>query len=148
MESSPKDELAYLLDFDGARYLFDEGYWVKIEVKRTEPTRQRPHGLSYSLTLHDPEGVRLLGFDNAHAAPPLGGRYKAKPVAHDHWHRTGKDKGRPYAFRSALRLVQDFLDEVERVLAERGVSAVMIGVKDRTDDDGEGEGSELGGVQE
>ena len=75
---------------------------MKIEVKRTEPTRQRPHGLSYSLTLHDPEGVRLLGFDNAHAAPPLGGRYKAKPEAHDHWHRTEMDKGRAYVFRSAL----------------------------------------------
>ena len=62
MESSSEYELA----FDGAEYLFEAGYWVKIEVKRTAPTAQRPHGLSYSLTLHDPEGVRLLGFDNAH----------------------------------------------------------------------------------
>ena len=67
MESPAEHELAYLLDFDGAIYLFDEGYWVKIEVKRTTPTPQRPHGLSYSLTLHDPRGVRLLGFDNATA---------------------------------------------------------------------------------
>jgi hypothetical protein len=148
MESSPEDELAYLLDYDGARYLFDEGYWVKIEVKRTTPTQQRPHGLSYSLTLHDPDGKRLLGFDNAHAVPPLGGRYKAKPKAHDHWHRTEADKGRPYVFRSAVQLVQDFLDEVDRVLGERGVSAVMISEKDLTDDDGKAEGAKLGGVQE
>lgn len=133
MESPPEHEIAYLLDFDGARYLFDEGYWVKIEVKRTTPTPRRPHGLSYSLTLHDPEGVRLLGFDNAHGVPAQGGAYKARPVAHDHWHRTDRDKGRPYEFRSALQLVQDFLDEVERVLHERGVSMVMIKREDETD---------------
>jgi hypothetical protein len=133
MEPSPEHELAYLLDFDGARYLFDEGYWVKIEVKRTPLTTQRPHGLSYSLTLHDPEGVRLLGFDNAHSVPTRGGGCKAKPAAHDHWHRTETDPGRPYEFRSALQLVQDFLDEVERILRGRGVSAVMIGRKDQDD---------------
>jgi hypothetical protein len=133
MERPPEYELAYLLDFDGARYLFDEGYWVKIEVKRATPTPERPHGLSYSLTLHDPEGVRLLGFDNAHGVPQQGGRYKARPVANDHWHRTGTDPGRPYEFRSALQLVQDFLDEVERILRERGVSAVMIERKDEND---------------
>jgi Family of unknown function (DUF6516) len=147
MESSPEDELAYLLAFDGALYLFEEGYWVKIEVKRTTPTPQRPHGLSYSLTLHDPEGIRLLGFDNAHAAPPLGGRYKARPVAHDHWHRTEEDKGRPYEFRSALQLVQDFLNEVERILGERGVSAVMVEQKDQADDGSQTKGAKLGGVQ-
>lgn len=147
MESPPEDELAYLLDFDGAIYLFEEGYWVKIEVKRTAPTPQRPHGLSYSLTLHDPEGTRLLGFDNAHA-PPRGGRYKAKPVAHDHWHRAEKDKGRPYEFRSALQLVQDFLDEVERILGERGVSAVMIEHEDQTNAGSQAKGAKLGGIQE
>ena len=144
MESLPEHELAYLLDFDGARFLFDEGYWVKLEVSRTDPTPQRPHGLSYSFTLHDPDGRRLLGFDNAHGVPPLGGRYKVKPVAHDHWHRTETDEGRPYQFRSALELVQDFLNEVERVLRERGVSAVDT--KDQTD--AEAKGSELDEVQE
>ncbi|MHB8530639.1 MAG: hypothetical protein ACYC8V_14160 [Caulobacteraceae bacterium] len=57
MESLPEHEIAYLLDFDGARRLLDEGYRVKIEVKRTRPTSQRPRGLSCSLTLHEPEGV-------------------------------------------------------------------------------------------
>ena len=41
--------------------------------------------------------------------------------------------GRPYDFRSALRLVQDFLDEVERILRERGISAAMIERKDMND---------------
>lgn len=146
MESLPEHELAYLLDFDGTRFLFEEGYWVKLEVSRTGPTPQRPHGLSYSFTLHDPDGQRLLGFDNAHGVSALGGRYKAKPVAYDHWHRSEKDQGRPYQFKSVFDLVQDFLDEVERVLRERGVSAVMVDRKDQTD--AEAQGSKLGGVQE
>jgi hypothetical protein len=147
MESLPEYELAYLLNFDGALYLFEEGYWVKIEVKQTTATAQRPHGLSYSLTLHDPEGTRLLGFDNAHA-PPRAGPYKAKAVAHDHWHRTQKDKGRPYLFRSAVQLIQDFLDEVERILGERGVSAAMIEGKDQANAGSQAKSAKLGGVQE
>lgn len=122
---SSDDEIAYLLDYDGARFVFDEGYWVKIEVRRVMPTGERPHGLTYSLTLHDPDGRRLLGFDNAHAVRSLGGRYARKPLAHDHWHRTAADEGRPYGFTSALKLVEDFLTEVERTLAERGVSAAI-----------------------
>lgn len=148
MESPPEHEIAFLLDFDGARYLFEEGYWVKIEVKRTRPSPQRPHGLSYSFTLHSPEGKRLLGFDNAHSVPALGGRYKTNPVAHDHWHRTESDEGRPYKFRSALQLVQDFLDDVERVLRERGVSTVMTEVKDQADVGSQAESAKLGKVQE
>jgi hypothetical protein len=133
METPSEDELAYLLDFDGAQFLFEEGYWVKIEVRQVAPTTDRPHGLSYRLTLHDPEGRRLLGFDNAHGVPAVGGRYKARPATNDHWHRTASDKGRPYVFRSVFDLVSDFLSEVERVLRERGVSAVMIESGGQTD---------------
>ena len=39
----------------------------------------------------------------------------------DHWHRTMSDPGRPYAFKDAAGLIDDFFDEVERVLTERGV---------------------------
>ena len=38
---------------------------MKFIVVRTEVTPERPHGLSYSLTLHAPDGERLVGFDNA-----------------------------------------------------------------------------------
>ena len=133
MSAPNEEELAFLLDFNGARYLFNEGYWVKFEVRRVEPTPQRPHGLYYSFTLHDPDGERLLGFDNAHGVGPLGGRFAAKPAEHDHWHRTGDDPGRPYVFRSAFELVEDFFAEVDRVLGERGVSAVMVASKGESD---------------
>lgn len=131
MDNSSEGEIAYLLDYDGTHFVFDEGYWVKIAVRQTQSTPERPHGLVYSLTLHDPDGHRLLGFDNAHGVRSLGGRYARKPVANDHWHRTEVDEGRPYGFTSALKLVEDFLAEVDRTLAERGVSAAIRDSKGR-----------------
>ncbi len=58
-----------LLDLDGLRYVIDEnlGLWVKFEVKHVPPTLNRPHGIKYSLTMHDRFNERLIGFDNAHA---------------------------------------------------------------------------------
>jgi hypothetical protein len=56
-----------LLDLYGQTLFVDEiGHWVKFIVLRTEVTPERPHGLTYSLTLHAPDGARLVGFDNAH----------------------------------------------------------------------------------
>lgn len=55
-----------LLFLDGDRYVVEGNFWVKFEVKRVPVTSERPHGLDYSLTLHDGNGKRLLGFDNSH----------------------------------------------------------------------------------
>ncbi len=56
-----------LLDLHGVTLFVDEaGHWVKFMAVRTDVTAERPHGLSYSLTLHAPDGTRLVGFDNAH----------------------------------------------------------------------------------
>jgi len=100
-------------------------------VKRIAPTPERPHGLRYSFTLHDPHGHRLVGFDNAHGVPPQGSRYRKPSVEHDHWHRTGDDEGRPYRFTTADQLLTDFEDEVERVLTERGIGSAVIETSDR-----------------
>lgn len=91
-----------------------------------ETTPTRPHSLSYSFTLHAPDGTRLVGFDNAHNVPAGGSRFKRRGVATDHWHRTENDPGRPYAFKDAETLLDDFFDEVERVLRERGVGLRVI----------------------
>ena len=70
---APRDRpanLDLLLDLDGVvSALSDDAapYWVKFVVKRVPVTPEQPHGLYYSLTLHDPYGDRVLGFDNAHA---------------------------------------------------------------------------------
>ncbi|SPS00207.1 hypothetical protein CBM2634_B160093 [Cupriavidus taiwanensis] len=57
-----------LLDLDGLLFVIDDEslHWVKIVVRTCPVSQERPHGLRYSLTLHDRMGCRLLGFDNAH----------------------------------------------------------------------------------
>jgi hypothetical protein len=79
------------LAFDGRVHNLEKGYWLKFEIARVEPTPERPHGLRYAFTLHDPDGKRLVGFDNAHGAPPLGSRFRQAKGEHDHWHRSGDD---------------------------------------------------------
>lgn len=90
------------------------------------PTRERPHGLRYSFTLHAPSGRRLVGFDNAHRVRPAVGRYRKADPEHDHWHRHGDDPGRPYRFTTADQLLSDFESEVGKILREHGVSDVVI----------------------
>lgn len=123
----PSDHtLEFLLAFDGRIHYLEEGYRIKFEIKRVEPTKTRPHGLSYSFTLHAPDGTRLVGFDNAHGVRSPGSRFKNRAAASDHWHRTEADLGRPYAFKDADTLLQDFFCEVRRVLSERGISEAVV----------------------
>lgn len=49
----------------------DNGYWTKFEVRNVKATSQIPHGIKYSLTLHDNNNRRILGYDNAHAIKPM-----------------------------------------------------------------------------
>lgn len=118
--------LEFLLGFDGRIHYLEKGYWLKFAISRGEETKERPHGLSYSFTLHAPDGKRLVGFDNAHAVDPLGSRYRRRPTAYDHWHRTENDEGRPYGFKDVETLIEDFFTEVERVLKIKGVSTAVI----------------------
>ena len=93
-------------------------------------TKTRPHGLSYSLTLHAPDGTRLVGFDNAHSVRVPGSRFRRRQLTSDHWHRTEADPGRPYVFKDAQTLIDDFFDEAERVLAEREIGMTVVEVED------------------
>jgi Family of unknown function (DUF6516) len=122
--------LEFLLAFDGRVHHLEEGCWLKFEIKRVEATKERPHGLSYSFTLHAPDGARLVGFDNAHGVAARGSRFKAAPRASDHWHRTENDPGRPYEFKDAETFIDDFFNEVERVLGERGIGTSVAGVEE------------------
>jgi Family of unknown function (DUF6516) len=123
--------LQFLLAFDGRIHHLEGGHWLKFEIKRIAATEERPHGLSYSFTLHAPDGGRLLGFDNAHAVPARGARFKQASAASDHSHRTEQDPRRPYAFKDAEPLIDDFFNEVERVLRERGIGTTVVSVEDR-----------------
>ena len=113
--------LEFLLAFDGRIHHLEKGYWLKFEIARVKATTNRPHGLSYSFTLHAPDGTRLVGFDNAHDVPARGSRFKHRTESTDHWHRTEKDPGRSYEFKDAETLIDDFFGEVERVLRDRGI---------------------------
>jgi Family of unknown function (DUF6516) len=126
----PEYGLEFLLAFDGLIHHLEKGYRIKFDIRRVEATTERPHGLSYSFTLHAPDGTRLIGFDNAHGVPVAGSRSKRPPEASDHWHRTENDPGRPYKFRDAATLIDDFFDEAERVLGERGIGMTVVKVED------------------
>jgi hypothetical protein len=45
-------------------------FWVRFKIRQVPVTRERPHGLDYSLTLHGKDNERLVGFDNAHLVRP------------------------------------------------------------------------------
>ena len=129
MATKPREHgLEFLLAFDGRIHHLEDGYWLKFEIKRIEATDERPHGLSYSFTLHGPNGRRLIGFDNAHSVRVHGSRFRQQPRTTDHWHRTETDPGRPYAFKDAETLIDDFFDAVEGFLKKRGVGMTVVKV--------------------
>ncbi|AKS23473.1 MAG: hypothetical protein C75L2_00840003 [Leptospirillum sp. Group II 'C75'] len=110
-----------LLELHGQIIDQGQGYWIKIEAWRTNPTAEVPHGIRYSLTLHEPDGTRILGYDNAHGVKPPGKfKYAGRIMTHDHTHRYKEDKGIPYEFQDAQQLLIDFFETVDRVLQEAG----------------------------
>jgi len=123
--------LEFLLAFDGRVHHLEDGYWIKFEIRRVIAGRTRPHGLSYSFTLHAPDGTRLVGFDNAHGVRAVGSRLKRQSAASDHWHRTPEDPGRPYKFKDAETLLEDFFREVRRILVDLGVAETVVRVEEK-----------------
>lgn len=106
--------LETLLHLDGEVFPMDNGYWTKFEVNRVTPTKQIPHGIKYSLTLHDRNNTRILGFDNAHAHKPKRKKYGARKVTWDHRHKI--EKIIDYEFESASQLLEDFWRAVDEML--------------------------------
>ena len=106
--------LETLLDLDGEIFPMDNGYWTKFEAYKVTPAKQIPHGIRYSLTLHDRNNTRVLGFDNAHIFKPKGNRYTARKITFDHKHKM--EKVQSYEFESASRLIEDFWKEVTEIL--------------------------------
>jgi Family of unknown function (DUF6516) len=108
-----------LLVMDGEVFTLDATgqLWVKFEVARCAVSAERPHGLKYSLTLHDETGARLLGFDNAHPLREGSGPGARTRIQYDHRH-TG-ERTRFYDYADAATLLADFWKEVDIVMQER-----------------------------
>jgi hypothetical protein len=109
----------YLLELNGSRIGYDNGYWVAIRVVSVEPDERRPHGLQYALTLHDERGERVLGYDNSHVVDAASGpsRRARRPTKSDHIDRRGR-RSVPYEFTTPFKLVEDFFAEVNATLNE------------------------------
>jgi len=121
-EYMDNDELEPLLVLDGAVFEMAPGLIVEVTARRTDRTPERPHGLSYALVLRPKAGGKpWLRFDNAHRVEESRGGYRRKRRDHDHWHRTERDRGRPYEFTTAAQLLDDFWREVKRIFDEKRI---------------------------
>lgn len=111
---SKKDySLEYLLDLNGEIAEVGCGYWVKFSVRRIKADKERPHGIKYSLTLHNEKGERIVGYDNAHA--PYENKKKEE---FDHIHKGERIKR--YDYSNAEKLMEDFWQDVNQYLKNKG----------------------------
>ena len=111
----PVDEaLLRLLDFHGRRYWLVNGWSIRFYIVESPVSTERPHGIRYSLTLHDVDGTRLLGFDNA-----MG---RTRRMTSDHWHPFRRTEAHePYEFINTDRLLADFFAAVDDACQRAGV---------------------------
>lgn len=117
MESKGFDAgLAALLELDGEIFPMDNGYWTKFEAKVVTVSDKIPHGIRYSLTLHDRHNARILGYDNAHGVKAGKRGFSARRVEWDHKHE--RRRVTPYAFKDAGRLLEDFWRDVNRIMGD------------------------------
>lgn len=117
MDNKKLTGLDTLLDLNNVIIDQGDGYWVKFDVSVTNVSKERPHGIRYSLTLHDRYGKRLMGFDNAHAIKlPKKYKFSGRIIEFDHLHRHSLDKGIPYEFKDPYQLIQDFFERVDKIL--------------------------------
>ena len=104
------DDLENLLNLHGEVFPMDNGYWIKFEAYMVEPTKAIPHAIRYSLTLHDKNNHRVIGYDNAHSFKSSK-KYSAKKESYDHIHK--KMDIVAYDFKSASQLLEDFWNSVD-----------------------------------
>lgn len=122
MRSETDQDIENLLLMDGTVLEVDSDleYFVRIKAGKVEPSDGRPHGVNYSLTLHNKQNDRLMGFDNAHSIEDKRkGRFSRhrKLSKWDHKHKF-KDVAviTPYDYTSAEQLMEDFWKAVDEAL--------------------------------
>ena len=79
--------LSTLLELNNQVIDQEGGYWIKIEAWKVTANTNIPHGIRYCLTLHEPYGKRILGYDNTHAIkPPRKFKFAGMRPPYDHKH--------------------------------------------------------------
>lgn len=131
--STLDEAIRRLLDFDRRRYWLVNGWSIRFRITEIDASTMRPHGVKYSFTLHDHDGSRLLGFDNAHGVP--------RAEVYDHRHRFRRPEQLvAYEFRGADELICDFFTAVEQACKEEGVPFEFetdeVELEEEDDDDG------------
>lgn len=117
----PRDPgLERLFDLDGFLAEIAGGFWVKINARPVPADAARPHGVAYSITLHEPDGRRVFGIDNAHAIRPSRGPAGRSKAQRDHLHRG--ETTHPYLYRDADTLMEDFWRAVASILKDAGMT--------------------------
>lgn len=88
--------LKTLLELNKEIFPMGNGYWTKFEAREVEPNEHIPHGIKYSLTLHDKNNERILGYDNAHGIKPKRKKFGGTRITWDHKHK--REIVEPYEF--------------------------------------------------
>lgn len=107
--------------YDGQTHWFEQGYHATFRFWRTSKPKRGDHPYRYELVLHNPEGRRIMGYDNAHPVKWTSGEFTKHGENADHYHRTKSDKGQPYRFVSLAQLFEDFYERAEKALGELNV---------------------------
>lgn len=117
-----------ILDLDGWWFWLPNGWSLRCHVRVVAKTEGRPHGIKYALNLHDVDGTRLLGFDNAQQVP--------KRIEYDHRHPLRRvEEHIPYTFIDADKLIADVFDAVEAACQTEGVPFEFEDQERRDDED-------------
>jgi hypothetical protein len=104
------DDRERFLDFDGWRFWLANGWSVRFRVKVAKITKERPAGIKYSLTMHDSNGNRVLGYDNAERKRKRI-KWIQRRTAYDHYHPFRRIEDHvPYYFVDFDQLQIDFLN--------------------------------------
>jgi Family of unknown function (DUF6516) len=111
-------DLDLVLSLDGEIFMYDDGTFVKFKFKKVNLSDEIPHGISYSLTYHNKDKQRILGYDNAHFPQNIRNKYKKSGLAFDHKHRSENDEGILYDFVDFVTLFEDFQRDVKRLRNE------------------------------
>lgn len=109
-----------LLSLDDVVMEVGDGWWIKISAHSVPKTEDRSHGIDYSLTLHDSDDQRRLGYDNAHIIKIGTGPGAKQSETRDHMHKG--ERVIEYSFESPEKLLEDFWTDVAKILAEEGVT--------------------------